>query len=335
METRASHLLIGAAVLLFTLLFLGLAVWLARVDFDRETRLYDIYFQGSVAGLGIGGEVRYRGIRIGTVTSIGIDPKDPSQVHVAVELDTATPIREGDTASLRLAGVTGVSYINIEGARAGSPLLTATPNAPRPVIPSTPSELERLFSSAPELVARATLVAERLAELLNEQNQQQIAGILSDMKAVSGALADQRQQIQNTLIALEQSANDVAGVTSDARQLMGKTNRMLDDASETMAVARGAIVGIDQTVGRDLGQLIAELRETNRQIGGAARTANEILQESREPLVSFSHDGLSEMQRFLAEARQLVATISRLTDRLESGGAPSLLGFEGDEVKPD
>ncbi|MEC9347739.1 MAG: MlaD family protein [Pseudomonadota bacterium] len=328
METRASHILIGSAVLLFTLAFLGFAIWLSRVDVNREVKLYDIYFRGSVAGLAVGGDVRYRGIRIGAVEAIRIDPADPGQVQVTVELDSTTPIREGDVASLKLQGITGVAYVNVEGAVARSPRLTVPPGHELPVIPSVPSDLERLFAGAPELVGRAILVAERLADLLGEQNQTQIAGILTDLKTVTGTLAEQQDRIASTLVELERSAKSVSAVAAKAEGLV-------DDTSETMALARGAIVGFDNLVNHDATALIDELRATNRDLAIIAATASGVMQQSEESLVGFTQDGLGEVQRFVTEARLLVASLSRLAERIESGGAQSLLGRGGAEVNAE
>lgn len=325
METRASHVLIGSAVLLFTLLFMGMIVWLSSADIDSETKTYDIFFRGSVAGLAVGGDVRYRGIRIGRVLQIVIDPDDPSQVRAVVDVDKATPIREGDVAKLKLQGITGVAYVNIEGAVARSPLLTTPPLAERPVIPSAPSELERLFSGAPELLGRAIIVSERLADLLGEDNQAQFAGILSDLKLLTGTLANQQSGIENTLIAMERSAASVASAA-------GKADALVDDLSETMAVARGTMIGIDQAVSVDFGALVNELRATNRDLAATMTSVNRIVQGSEQSLVDFTHDGLSEAQRFITEARLMVAAISRLTERLEAGGAQTLLGVQGAEV---
>ncbi len=105
METRASHLLIGGFVLLFVVGLFGFAIWLARIEIDREFAYYDIYFTGSVAGLGVGGDVRYRGIKVGTVVDITINPDDPSRVGVTAQIGSDTPIREGDRASLQLSDI--------------------------------------------------------------------------------------------------------------------------------------------------------------------------------------------------------------------------------------
>jgi len=96
-------------VLLLTLAFFGFSIWLARVDLDQKLQSYDIHFSGSVAGLGVGGDVRYRGIKIGSVTSIAIDPDNPARVLTTVAVDGTTRLREGDVARLALQGITGIA----------------------------------------------------------------------------------------------------------------------------------------------------------------------------------------------------------------------------------
>jgi phospholipid/cholesterol/gamma-HCH transport system substrate-binding protein len=329
LETRASHILIGSVVLLSTFAFFGFAIWLAQIDLDREVRLYDIPFFGSVAGLGVGGDVRYRGIKIGSVTDIVIDPDDPARVLATVEIDGETPIREGDVASLQLQGITGVAYVNIDGARAGSEPLTAAEGRQRPVIPSRRSEIERLFAGAPELLNRAISVTERLAEVLDEDNQQSISGILADLKTVTGALAGDGVRIESILVSLESSAADIAQTMQEARRIAGRMDGVLDDATETLAVGRGALAGIDQVVTHDAGALIAELRATNLELYGIAETFSGVVADNEEQIESFATDGLGETQRLITEARLLIASLARVVERLETDGAQSLFGVQG------
>lgn len=54
METRANYILIGAFTLLSMLGALGLFLWLAKVEIDRQYAYYDILFE-DVSGLGAAG----------------------------------------------------------------------------------------------------------------------------------------------------------------------------------------------------------------------------------------------------------------------------------------
>ncbi|TMH09965.1 MAG: MCE family protein [Betaproteobacteria bacterium] len=51
-------------------------VWLANAG-HRDDVLYRIHFTESVSGLSLGDPVKYRGVDVGTVKSMGIDTDDP------------------------------------------------------------------------------------------------------------------------------------------------------------------------------------------------------------------------------------------------------------------
>ncbi len=335
METRASHVLIGGFVLLVIVGLFAFVIWLARVQIDREFARYDIYFEGSVAGLGIGGDVSYRGIRVGTVISITVNPDDPSRVRVIAEIGSDTLIREGDQASLQLQGITGVAFVNIEGATAEKPLIVAKADEPRPVIPSKPSQIEKLFQGAPELINRGIILTERASELFDEENQRLVTAILRDVSALADSLASRRQKIERIIDALDQSSDDVAGAAKAVREITEKVAVLVDDVSATLAVARGTLAGADQLMTEDVGRLIDDVRKTTRSVDRLVVAAEGILTDNREPLRTFSAEGLSEFSRVITEARLLVAGLSRVTERLEADGARFLFGEREAEFKAE
>jgi phospholipid/cholesterol/gamma-HCH transport system substrate-binding protein len=81
METRASYTIVGAFVLAFIVGIVLAIVWLADVEFDTENQRYHIYFDGTVTGLKTGNPVRYRGIPVGIVTQMEINPDNVEQVR--------------------------------------------------------------------------------------------------------------------------------------------------------------------------------------------------------------------------------------------------------------
>jgi phospholipid/cholesterol/gamma-HCH transport system substrate-binding protein len=104
METRASYLLVGGFTLVLMACLFAFIVWLAKSSFEEaNSSRYHIYFTGSVAGLQEGSPVRYRGIALGTVRDIRIDPKNIARVQVTIEVAANTPIKEDAVAYLALA----------------------------------------------------------------------------------------------------------------------------------------------------------------------------------------------------------------------------------------
>ena len=78
METRAHHLAVGIFVLVLVAAIAVFAVWITK--FRRQPDVLPITRSASasdVTGLSVGGPVRYRGVQVGNVSDIRIDPDNP------------------------------------------------------------------------------------------------------------------------------------------------------------------------------------------------------------------------------------------------------------------
>ncbi len=335
METRASHLIIGFFVLGFTAAAFAFVFWLTKQQVDQEFAYYRIYFNESVSGLGIGGDVRYRGIRAGAVTDIRIDPGDPSRVMVTAEIDKRFTIRQGDEAELQAQGITGLSYVNIAGAAADSPPLTPPEGQKMAVIPSRPSSLQKLFSGAPDLIASGIELTNRAADLLNDDNRRAIGSILADINQITDTMAAQRERIDRLLVMAEKFGGNMNETIVQLQDTARRANRLLDESAATMAVARGTLSGVDSVIDGELRTTLSEFSKTAERVGRLAEESTAMIAENREPLHAFTVDGLPKFNSFIDEARVLVAALSRLTERLESDGARFLLGNRDAEYKAE
>ena len=126
METRASYVLVGSFVLALVAGLLVFTAWIAKVQLDETRETYRIYFTGSVTGLQQGSPVRYRGVPVGTVSDIRLDPDNVTRVRVTIEVQNGTPIMSDSIASLEVQGITGGAYVQISGGTVGGKRLTAT-----------------------------------------------------------------------------------------------------------------------------------------------------------------------------------------------------------------
>lgn len=326
METKGNYLLIGAFVLAGVAALFAFVIWLARGDINRVYDYYDIFFEGSVAGLAIGGDVRYRGIKVGSIVNIAIDPKRPDKAGVTVEIDHAVPIREGDTATLELQGITGVAYIDISGASADSASLAGGTREERSVIPSKPSNIEALFSGAPQMIARANVLLERVNDLVSDENRETINNMLNDVNAITSTLGSRADQLGNALDSFDRAGEEVALAATHLRELGDKANTLIDQAGGTLG-------GIDELLAKDAKRLVTDLRAASQSVQTFATTAEGVLDENRDTLRDFANDGLPDFIRFLNEARLLVANLSRLTERIEEEGARFLLDKKRSEFQ--
>lgn len=342
METRANHLLIGSFVLLFMAGIFGFVVWVAKVQIDKEFAYFDILFSDSVAGLGVGGDVRFNGIKVGTVDRIRIDPQDTARVKVTVAIASDTPVRADSFAQLELQGITGVSYVQITGGNTQSSLVQGGQGTDNPLIRSRPSKIAELFQGVPDLLARSLALVDKANELLGGENQRNIGQVLADFKTVTSAVASREQAIGRIIDSLDKTSADVAGGARALREmgdqfktLSAQASRTLDETEKTITAARGTLGGFDRMMSSDVKAVLADTRQTAAALSRLAEEVQQLVNENREPLRELSKDGFGEFRQFLNEARILVGSLSRVAARLEDDPSQVLFGSKDSEYKAE
>src|SRR5258708_12069733 len=105
METRAHYIVVGAFVVVMLLGAFISVLWLTGAQFQREGAIYDIYFRGSVSGLTESAPVRYKGVLIGRVISIRLDPENVERIRVRIEVDAPPPIKDDPAPAPNAQGI--------------------------------------------------------------------------------------------------------------------------------------------------------------------------------------------------------------------------------------
>ena len=87
METRANFALIGAFTLAVVFGAFAFVFWFSGSGKTAQYETYELIVRGSVDGLTPGSTVQFNGLKVGSVTSMEIDPSDPGQVKVLIAVD--------------------------------------------------------------------------------------------------------------------------------------------------------------------------------------------------------------------------------------------------------
>ncbi len=152
METDRHYFLEGLFIIVFSVAAAIFAVWLGSTSHSDDV-LYRIHFPESVNGLTVGDTVKFRGVDVGTVKSMMLDPDDPRLVLVEVSLRKEAPVKTDTRASLVMKGITGVVAIELNGgAPEAKTLLAATPQGTIPEIPSEKTGLAAMLDKLPKVV---------------------------------------------------------------------------------------------------------------------------------------------------------------------------------------
>jgi phospholipid/cholesterol/gamma-HCH transport system substrate-binding protein len=193
MENKSHALAAGAFVVLIAALLVALAAWLTRDTQIRDSLEFST--RESVTGLQPQAAVRYRGISVGKVESIGFDPQVTGNVLVRLAIDDGTPITQSTYAVLGYQGVTGLAYVQLDdGGESKERLDLAGTTVAR--IPLRPSLLTRLSDQGANILAQVEETSKRLNLLLAPENQKVFIGSLQ-------AIGQSAQQVGMTSKRLE------------------------------------------------------------------------------------------------------------------------------------
>jgi phospholipid/cholesterol/gamma-HCH transport system substrate-binding protein len=274
MRTRPNFAAVGAFVLGLGAVAIVVGVWLAAggLSLNRQER-YVARFEESVSGLSRGAPVKYRGVPVGSVRDISLDPAAPEQVRLVLEVARGTPVTQDTVAVLKFQGLTGIASVELSGGTRSSPPLARAPGEPYPVIRTAPSTMRRLETAVTALVGDLGKTSADVQQLVAS-----LAGRSADIDAAiadaatslrhgaeaSARLSGVAAQIGRSAEAVERMADEVTGVGSAARVAVEEAARVAQDASRTVQQLNdGSLV--------ELERLVAELTEAAAALGRVSR----------------------------------------------------------------
>lgn len=297
METRIQYVLVGIFVLVLGSAGIGISLWLAFGDFAKDYRIYQLNMTESVSGLYVDSPVKYRGVEVGKVSRLNLDPANPEQVIVLLEIEPAIPIHEDTIATLKVQGLTGIASVELSGGTAESPLLKARPGEKHPVIQTGPSLFSRFDATITELIGNLNLVAHDLHALMEPTNRENVRKLLANMADVTAAFSAQRNE-------LEQGIADFSRFSGQAAEIGDSLPELLDK----------------------LGGSAEQFRAMAEEFTAAGRALRSQVEMSGDAVQRLSVDTVPEVQRLVGELESLSSSMQQLADRLERDPSQIIYG---------
>lgn len=186
MENKAHALAAGIFVVLLSALLLALAAWLTRDTGHRD--IYEISTRETVTGLAPQAPVRYRGVDVGKVDTIGFDTKVAGNVLIRLEVDSAAPITSETFATLGFQGVTGLSFVQLDDSGKQAVRLAPDNDAP-PRIPLRPGFLTKLQDQGEKILDQVEQATARINQVLADPNQKRLAAALDNVGQAAASVS--------------------------------------------------------------------------------------------------------------------------------------------------
>jgi len=312
---------------------------------SQEVLDVTVLFDSSVRGLTAGSEVRFQGIRIGTVkdlsafvvtendakvvrlrTNLAIEPgrlglgpdTTPDDALAFLDILVAEGLRARMITGNILSGALQIELVQVDGAR---PQILERNAQTFPIIPTTKSEIT-------DVAATAEGVLERINELPVEELMTGAIDLMSSIETLANN--DDLRQVPASVTAL----------LEDARGLVGG-----DDAQSVPTELRGAVDDIRQTIA-DIDTLVngANEAEVVAKLGDVLATANTAVGNIEEatrnlPAITAQVEAIAdklfaiEIDGMIASATQTLASLDTLISSDTTADLPASLSAALDEVR--
>lgn len=241
MEAKTNYTFVGIATIVLLTGLITASLWLSFGFDKKKYKTYVVYMGESVSGLSEDSQVKFNGVKVGFISGIEINKKDPKQVKLYLKIQDDIPITVSTEATLISQGITGNNYLGLAAKTSTTELLLPPPDAKYPVIAYKASFFNQLEKTIEE-------VSVGMKQLISEENTKNLSIAINNFTKVSDAIAKNTKSIDKAL-------HDFPALISEIRESVDKFSNMSEDVSHasdtfntTMLAGRGVIDKVSQQV---------------------------------------------------------------------------------------
>ncbi len=301
-----NYTIVGLFVLVLSVALVGITIWLSAGQLGAHNyTTYVAYMRESVAGLSVNAPVKYRGVDVGQVRSISLDPENPERVKLLLDIEPEAPVKEDTIAVLSVQGLTGIAYMELTGGSSTSAPLEPEPGEPYPVIRTGPSLLVRLDTALSNVISDLDRLTGDVDAALDEENREAFRQILDNLETLTGNLARAGGALDTRLADAEQLLANSAQASARLPQLFEQIADSVQ-AVETMAT---------------------QFTQTGSRL-------NSTVQRTAPEFETFADQTLPQLTLLVNQLRTLAASMLRVSQQLERNPSELLFGRSGQPRGP-
>jgi phospholipid/cholesterol/gamma-HCH transport system substrate-binding protein len=307
-------------------------IWLGMSRYFEKGRYYVTYFNESVQGLDKDSSVKYRGVSVGRVVSIGVAP-DSKLVKVVLKIETGMALDTNIVAQLKSVGITGGVFVELDQKKKDEPDLSPPLSFPSeyPIVASKPSDLSQIFKGIDEVINKIKgLDLEGISEKV-KSNLDTIEKTVQEanVKGVSRKLEGTLDQLHRILDSQQWDkiiASTQATVQA-ANEFFVKGNATLTHVEDAFAQVRGVIADNQQAIQQALKNVNTAIERTASLATGADETFSYM---RRNLLVSAQN-----LEKASENLNRLLEVLARQPSQLVFGEPPPRRTMEPESSKGD
>jgi len=310
MITKSSYTLVGVFVIVLSAAFIWGIMWISAGGTSHDFNRYLIYMPESVSGLNVDAALKYRGVEVGKVEQISIEPARPEFIRLLVQVDKGTPVSADTVATLEYQGLTGIATVNLSGGHADSKPLERKPGEEYPVIAARPSIFANLDTALSDLLTNLTSTAGGISDLLNEDNRANVATTMANLATLSDRFAAQSDKLDTLIDDLGTTLENTRSASEDFPELV----RRFSQSAESIT------------------RMADQIRTVGERLADASGSVEQAVDASGSDLSRFTGTTLPEIAEMVSDLRLASENLRRVTEQLVQD--PSLLLFGKPDPEP-
>jgi len=285
MENKSHALLAGLFTIVLLIAAIGIAMWLNRDRTDWAP--YEIATTQSIPGLLPQADVRYRGLDVGRVESIGFDPQQPGRILVRIRVQPDTPVTASTYATLGYQGVTGIAYVQLDDDGSRPQRLSTSAQDPGRIA-MRPGLLDQLQQRGLAIMEQTEEVARRLNTILSDENRDTMLAAFDNVSKAAKEIEALPRQLQPTLARLpaltrqaQQTLSTLDTVGAEAQKLTGNLNGFVTELRAPDGVL-DTVAASAERIGSAAGRLENETLPLANDVRTSLRALNRTLNSLSE-----------------------------------------------------
>ncbi len=277
MENRSHALMAGFFTIALLILSTVLAVWLGRDKIKRVP--YDVVTNMAVSGLNLQAAVRYKGIKVGNVTDIDFDDKNPGQIIMRLEIIPDAPITHSTYATLGYQGVTGIAFVQLDDDGSSGQLL-ADNNASNPDVvprlPMRPGMMQNLEQRGQAILVQTEELTRRLNTMLDPANQKSLMTAVANIGKAAASWEALPRKLEPAIARLPELADQTKSTLTEFRSLSANASKLsnnLNQLTSNLQAPDGPLARFNLVVDNVGNSLILDTLPKVQSVTGDARNS--------------------------------------------------------------
>lgn len=266
MDTKVSYAIVGLFVVILTAGIVISSAWIASGSHRKTYAPYVTYMNEAVIGLTDKAPVKFNGVDVGYVERIALNPGNPQQVRLQLQIEAGTPINSSTIAMLKSSGLTGFTFVDLEAEQTSAPPIELLPSEPYPIIRSKPSFLFQLDTMLSNMSASINELSNNINSFFSAQNRDSVDKILVNLAKIS-------EMIEKNSTHIDQSIHSASELLQRSSEAADDIRHLTQQADATFKHGSQALRGIEQET---LPEAYAVLEKLKQVLGNIETLSNSL-----------------------------------------------------------